>query len=87
VTSLALRLAPVRQQVHWTERFAHGALLIVALALLAFLAAPLATILQKAVEDAQGRFVALANFVTYARTPALLESLWNSVWVSLRVNA
>ena len=74
--------APVRQRVHWTERIAHVTLALVALALLAFLAAPLAAILQKSVQDGDGRFVALANFITYAQTPALLQSLWNSVWVS-----
>ena len=74
--------APVRQRVHWTERIAHVTLALVALALLAFLAAPLAAILQKSVQDGDGRFVALANFITYAQTPALLQSLWNSIWVS-----
>ena len=75
----------LRQDVHWTERIAHATLLVVAIALLAFLAAPLAAILQKAIEDAQGRYVGLANFGAYARTPALLDSLWNSVWVSVVV--
>ena len=75
----------VRQKTHWSERIAHVALLAVALALVAFLAAPLATILLKSLEDAQGRFVFLANFVAYAQTPALLESLWNSLWVSALV--
>ncbi len=80
----AVTLSPgaPRQNVHWTERFAHLGLLLVALVLLAFLAAPLLAILLKAVEDTQGRFVGLANFIAYAKTPALLDSLWNSVWVS-----
>ena len=77
----------VRQRVHWTERLAHAALVQVALALLGFLAAPLGAILQKAIEDAQGRYVGLANFIAYAQTPALLDSLWNSLWVSLLVTA
>jgi iron(III) transport system permease protein len=81
MTALALG-APVRQRVHWTERLAHVALAAVALALLAFLAAPLAAILQKSLQDGEGRFVALANFIAYAQTPALLQSLWNSLWVS-----
>ncbi|MFZ2648682.1 MAG: putative 2-aminoethylphosphonate ABC transporter permease subunit [Burkholderiaceae bacterium] len=81
----ALRRAAVRQRVHWTERFAHAGLASAVLALLAFLAAPLLAILQKAIEDAQGRFVGLANFIAYAKTPALLDSLWNSVWVSCLV--
>ena len=81
-SALPVTLTAQRQRVHWTERFAHAALLLVALALLAFLAAPLLAILQKAIEDGQGRFVGVANFVAYAKTPALLQSLWNSVWVS-----
>lgn len=60
-------------------------LLLITAALLAFLAAPLLTIGAKAVEDGEGRFVGLANFIAYARTPALLTSLWNSVWVSALV--
>ena len=80
-----LAAAPVRQRVHASERIAHGVLVLVALALLAFLAAPLLAILQKSVQDADGRFVFLANFLAYAKTPALLESLWNSVWVSVVV--
>ena len=72
----------MNQRVHASERIAHVGLAAVALALLAFLAAPLGAILQKALQDADAHFVGLANFVAYARTPALLQSLWNSVWVS-----
>jgi len=73
---------PVRQRVHGAERIAHAALALVALALLAFLAAPLATLLLKALQNEQDRFVGLANFISYAQTPALMQSVWNSVWVS-----
>ena len=76
---------PVRQRVHWTGRLAHGALALVALALLAFLAAPLFTLLLKALQDDRDRFVGLANFISYAQTPALMQSVWNSVWVSVAV--
>ncbi|KNZ31591.1 MAG: phosphonate ABC transporter permease [Methylibium sp. NZG] len=71
-----------RLHAHWTDRIAHVALVLVALALLAFLGAPLLAILKKALEDDSGAFVGLTNFVSYARTPALLQSLWNSLWVS-----
>jgi iron(III) transport system permease protein len=71
-----------RLQTHWTERIAHVALTLVVLALIVFLGAPLLAILKKALEDGNGAFVGLANFVAYARTPALLQSLWNSLWVS-----
>ena len=74
-----------RLRAHWTDRIAHLTLAAVALALVAFLAAPLAKILLQSLEDAEGRFVGLANFISYAQTPALLESLWNSLWVSALV--
>ena len=74
-----------RLRAHWTDRIAHLTLAAVALALIAFLAAPLAKILLQSLEDAEGRFVGLANFIAYAQTPALLESLWNSLWVSALV--
>ncbi|WP_284620353.1 putative 2-aminoethylphosphonate ABC transporter permease subunit [Aquabacterium humicola] len=74
--------APVRLKIHWTERIAHAGMVLVAAVLLAFLASPLGAILMKAIEDTQGRYVGLANFIAYAQTPALLESLWNSLWVS-----
>ncbi|MFO1328860.1 MAG: putative 2-aminoethylphosphonate ABC transporter permease subunit [Rubrivivax sp.] len=69
------------------DHLAWAALLAIALLLVAFLALPLAAIGVQAAQDAQGRFVGLANFIAYARTPALLDSLWNSVWVSAAVTA
>jgi iron(III) transport system permease protein len=78
---------PVRQASHWSDRLAHIALLVVALALTAFLALPLATILLHALQDKQGEFAGLANFIEYAKTPSLLASLWNSLWVSAAVTA
>jgi iron(III) transport system permease protein len=50
--------------------------------LLAFLAAPLLAILLQAAQDDQGQFVGLRNFSSYLQTPSLLQSLWNSIWVS-----
>ena len=55
------------------------------LLLLAFLAAPLLAILQQALQNDQGQFVGLKNFLGYLETPSLLHSLWNSIWVSLLV--
>jgi iron(III) transport system permease protein len=46
------------------------------------LALPLATLLVRAFEDANGAFVGLANFATYVTTPALLAAAWNSVWTA-----
>jgi iron(III) transport system permease protein len=77
--------ARVALRVHWTDRLAHVALAAVALLLLAFLAAPLLAILLKSVQDANGQWVGLKNFTDYAQSPALLQSLWNSLWVSALV--
>ena len=73
----------VRQRVQGAQHVANAALVLVALALLVFVAAPLFTLLQKAVQDDADRFVGLANFISYAQTPTLLQSVWNSVWVSV----
>ena len=74
-----------RLRAHWSDRVAQLAVLFVVLLLLVFLAAPLLAILVQAVEDGDGRFVGLHNFIVYVRTPELLTSLWNSLWVSALV--
>lgn len=85
LSTAAAKLPLVRQRVHWIDHLAYAALALVAAILIAFLAAPLITILQQAVEDKAGDFVWFDNFIDYAKTPALLESLWNSIWVSVAV--
>ena len=74
--------AKVKQKVHWTDRIGHAVLLLIAIALLVFLAAPLTAILAQSVENKDGAFVGLDNFIAYIQTPTLKQSLWNSVWVS-----
>ena len=84
------RMAPAShlgQQLDPRLRIAQAGLVVVLVLLLVFLAAPLAAILKQAVEDASGRFVGSANFIAYARTPALLDSLFNSLWVAALVTA
>ncbi|MDQ6679632.1 MAG: putative 2-aminoethylphosphonate ABC transporter permease subunit [Pseudomonadota bacterium] len=85
---LPLAAAPaLRHHAHWTDRIAHAVLLVIMAVLLVFLALPLFTVLVKSLESADGAFVGLANFTGYLAAPALLQSLWNSVWVSLLVTA
>lgn len=74
--------APVQLKQHWIDRLAHVAIALIALVLIAFLASPLLAILVQSTANADGDFVWFDNFVAYAKTPALLGSLWNSVWVS-----
>jgi iron(III) transport system permease protein len=52
------------------------AMLIVCIAL------PLGVLLIKSFQNGAGEFVGLANYVRYFETPALVRSLWNSVWIS-----
>jgi iron(III) transport system permease protein len=73
---------PVKQKAHWIDYIAHAALALIAIVLMAFLAGPLLSILLQALQGKQGELVWLANFIAYAKTPSLLESLWNSIWVS-----
>lgn len=75
----------LRQRAHWTDRVAHAALFLIVAALVVFLALPLATILGKALQNAHGDFVGLANFASYLKTPSLLQSFFDSVWVSALV--
>jgi iron(III) transport system permease protein len=78
--------AALSQRSDPTDRFGHATLFLIFAVLVLFLAAPLAMLLAQSVEDPQGRFVALDNFAGYLKTPALAQSLWNSVWVALVVS-
>ncbi len=84
---MSMALVRSRHQTDPSERVAHAGLALVVALLLVFLAAPLGAILKQALEDASGRFVGLTNFIAYAQTPALLDSLNNSLWVSALVTA
>ncbi|TFY98915.1 putative 2-aminoethylphosphonate ABC transporter permease subunit [Ramlibacter humi] len=86
-TTPAQAQTTVRQNAHWSDRVAHAVLALVALALVAFLALPLLSILLHALQGKDGEFVGAHNFIEYARNPALLGSLWNSFWVSTVVTA
>ena len=72
----------VTQRVHWTERIGHLVLLAMGTALGIAVFAPIFMITAKSVEDSDGNFVGLIHFITYFQTPALSQSIWNSVWVS-----
>jgi iron(III) transport system permease protein len=75
-------LSQVTQRKHWSDWIGFAGLALVLFMLLAFLAAPLLAILVQAAQDDQGQFVGLRNFSSYLQTPSLLQSLWNSIWVS-----
>jgi len=80
-----LSLPLIRQKYHQNDRLAHILLALAATLLVVFVALPLLSILRQAVQAPSGEFVGLANFLAYAQTPALLGSLYNSLWVSALV--
>ncbi|HEV2511498.1 putative 2-aminoethylphosphonate ABC transporter permease subunit [Bosea sp. (in: a-proteobacteria)] len=79
MTNATVKLSPPRL----SERHVAGVLILALCAvLILIIALPLWALLSKSLEDTQGRFVGLANFVSYATTPTLLSSLTNSVLVA-----
>ena len=64
----------------WLTR---GLILLVCLWMLVLVVLPLFQLLSKSLLDRSGNFVGLDNFIEYFRTPALSQSLYNSLSVSL----
>jgi iron(III) transport system permease protein len=82
MSDAALGRTPMRPRLS-ADRKAMRAALALAVAFLAlFLALPLAALFLRAFETADGGFAGLANFRTYATTPALLAAAWNSLWTA-----
>ncbi|HEY3179666.1 MAG TPA: putative 2-aminoethylphosphonate ABC transporter permease subunit [Casimicrobiaceae bacterium] len=75
-------LPAVRRVYHWQERLAQGLLVVCCAALALFLFAPLFMILVKSVQDRDGAFVGLLQFQQYFQTPALRQSIVNTLWVA-----
>ncbi|GAA0770158.1 putative 2-aminoethylphosphonate ABC transporter permease subunit [Ideonella azotifigens] len=74
-----------RQRVHWTDRIAHLGLLAVAALLLVGLIGPLLALLAQAFRPTSGDSSHWGAFVSYLGSPALLQSLGHSVFVSVLV--
>lgn len=64
----------------WLQR---GLLAVVALYLIVSLLLPLYALLSKSLRARDGSFVGLANFELYAATPALVNSLYNSLFIGV----
>lgn len=78
-SALAVKLKPMRLSERQVGTALIAALCVV---LIVIIALPLWALLSKSVENVDGQFVGLANFVTYATTPTLLASLTNSLFVA-----
>ena len=51
--------------------------------MLVTLVLPLWTLLSKSFQDQNGQFVGLANYIHYFSTPALFDSVWNSLFIAV----
>ncbi|WP_306226120.1 putative 2-aminoethylphosphonate ABC transporter permease subunit [Bosea beijingensis] len=79
MTDAPVKVAPLRI----SERHVAGALILALCAVLVLIIAlPLWSLLSKSLENTDGKFVGLANFVSYATTPSLFYSLLNSLLVA-----
>ena len=56
---------------------------LIGLYLVAALALPLGLMLAKSLQGSRDEFIGLANYVRYFSTPALFQSIGNSLWVSI----
>jgi iron(III) transport system permease protein len=74
--------AGVRRRLSADDAVMAAGLGLLALWLFFAVVAPLWTLLSKSIQDDAGRFVGLANYITYFANPALSYSIWNSLWVA-----
>mgnify|MGYP005846607611 CR=1 FL=1 len=74
--------AKVRQALDRDGRLLRGGVILLILWYAVTLVLPLWALLSKALQDKNGAWIGLGNFVTYFATPALSQSVVNSLWVS-----
>jgi len=72
----------VRRRLSRDDLTMRAVLAATALFLAAFFALPIGALLVQSFQDKAGGFVGLANFVRYVETPALAQSIRNSLWIA-----
>ena len=65
------------------DRYQGAILLVLTLFIVAAVFFPLFTIFQKSVQNRDGEFIGLANYVEYFKTPALVDSISNTLFVGV----
>jgi iron(III) transport system permease protein len=73
----------VKAKVSGEEWGARAALLVLGVYLVITLVLPLYTLFTKSVQDKDGQFIGVTNFARYFDDPAMLQSLGNTVYVSI----
>ena len=72
-----------RRRLDRDDLLMRGGICLLIAWLLITLVLPLWWLLSKSFEDEKGSFVGLANYIHYFSTPALFQSVWNSLLVSV----
>lgn len=73
----------IRPKASREDLIMRGCLVVVAAFFLITVILPLYALLKKSVEDADGKFIGLANFQIYFQDPALTQSLGNTVFIAV----
>jgi iron(III) transport system permease protein len=82
VTAAAAALPAVRRRLDRDDWLMRGGLVLLIGWLVVTLVLPLWALLSKSFQNQNGEFVGLANYLTYFSTPSLVDSVWNSLYVS-----
>ena len=75
--------AAVRRRLDRDDFLMRGGLVLLIGWMLVTLVLPLWALLSKSFRNQNGEFVGLANYLQYFATPALVDSVWNSLFVSV----
>src|SRR5262245_13443272 len=81
--SIAAAAPMARRRLDRDDLLMRGGVCLFIVWLLITLALPLWTLLSKSFQDQNGSFIGLKNYYQYFSTPALFDSVWNSLFVSL----
>ena len=75
-------IRPIRPKLSRDDWIMRGAIVALGMILLISVALPLYAMLSKSLENAAGEFIGFANYAKYFSTPALFESIFNSLWIA-----
>src|SRR3954469_11389907 len=83
--ALTSKSAPqfVAPRLDWDALLLRAGVVLLVGWLLLTIALPLWALLSKSFQNTDGEFVGLANYIHYFSTPALFNSIFNSVWVAV----
>ena len=86
VTAAPLReaaAAPIRRQLDRDDVIMRVGVALLVGWLFFTVALPLWALLSKSFQNRDGEYIGLANFITYFSTPALFQSVWNSLYIAI----